>query len=178
MGLHMNRYIKTALLAGAAWSALSTIVVAQDAPGQTQEEAAAAVGDVIVTARRRDEALKDVPISVSALGAERLEETGASDITALQQQTPNATVQVARGSNSTLISFIRGVGQQDPLWGFEPGVGLYVDDVYVARPQGAVLDIYDIERIEVLRGPQGSLYGRNTVGGAIKYVTSRLAQDP
>ena len=176
MGLHMNRYIKTALLAGAAWSALSTIAVAQDAPTQTEE--AAAVGDVIVTARRRDEALKDVPISVSALGAERLEETGATDITALQQQTPNATVQVARGSNSTLISFIRGVGQQDPLWGFEPGVGLYVDDVYVARPQGAVLDIYDIERIEVLRGPQGSLYGRNTVGGAIKYVTSRLSQDP
>ena len=177
MGLHMNRYIKTALLAGAAWGALSTMAVAQDAPAQTQDEAAA-VGDVIVTARRRDEALKDVPISVSAIGAERLEETGATDITALQQQTPNATVQVARGSNSTLISFIRGVGQQDPLWGFEPGVGLYVDDVYVARPQGAVLDIYDIERIEVLRGPQGSLYGRNTVGGAIKYVTSRLSQDP
>lgn len=171
----MNRYVKTALLAGAAWGALATVVVAQDAPAQTEE--AAAVGDVIVTARRRDEALKDVPISVSALGEERLEETGATDITALQQQTPNATVQVARGSNSTLISFIRGVGQQDPLWGFEPGVGLYVDDVYIARPQGAVLDIYDVERIEVLRGPQGTLYGRNTVGGAVKYVTSRLSQD-
>jgi iron complex outermembrane receptor protein len=83
-------------------------------------------------------------------------------------------VQIARGSNSTLISFIRGVGQQDPLWGFEPGVGLYVDDVYIARPQGAVLDIFDIQRIEVLRGPQGTLYGRNTIGGAIKYVTKRL----
>ena len=177
MGLHMNRYVKTALLAGAAWGALSTVAVAQDAPAQTQDSAAA-VEDVIVTARRRDEALKDVPISVSALGEERLEQTGASDITALQQQTPNATVQVARGSNSTLISFIRGIGQQDPLWGFEPGVGLYVDDVYVARPQGAVLDIYDVQRIEVLRGPQGSLYGRNTVGGAVKYVTSRLSQDP
>ncbi|HYC99108.1 TonB-dependent receptor [Brevundimonas sp.] len=171
----MNRYVKTALLAGAAWSALSTVVLAQDAVPQTEDTA---VEDVIVTARRRNEALKDVPISVSALGEERLEQTGASDITALQQQTPNATVQVARGSNSTLISFIRGVGQQDPLWGFEPGVGLYVDDVYVARPQGAVLDIYDVQRIEVLRGPQGSLYGRNTVGGAIKYVTSRLSQDP
>ena len=82
MGLHMNRYIKTALLAGAAWGALSTMVVAQDAPAQTQDEAAA-VGDVIVTARRRDEALKDVPISVSALGAERLEAlvaTGANHV--------------------------------------------------------------------------------------------------
>ncbi|MBA3050707.1 MAG: TonB-dependent receptor [Alphaproteobacteria bacterium] len=170
----MNRYVKTALLAGAAWSALSTFAMAQDAP----QEGAASLDDVVVSARRRDELLKDVPISVSAIGEERLEQTGASDITALQPQTPNATVQVARGSNSTLISFIRGVGQQDPLWGFEPGVGLYVDDVYVARPQGAVLDIYDVQRIEVLRGPQGSLYGRNTVGGAVKYVTNRLSNDP
>ncbi|MBX9801754.1 MAG: TonB-dependent receptor [Caulobacteraceae bacterium] len=170
----MNRYVKTALLAGAAWSALSTFAVAQEAP----QDGVSALDDVVVSARRRDELLKDVPISVSAIGAERLEQTGAADITALQQQTPNATVQVARGSNSTLISFIRGVGQQDPLWGFEPGVGLYVDDVYVARPQGAVLDIYDVQRIEVLRGPQGSLYGRNTVGGAVKYVTNSLSNDP
>ena len=170
----MNRLVKTVLLAGAAWGALSATAVAQEVSAETQ---VSSIDDVVVTARRREETLKDVPVSVSALGAERLEETGATDITALQQQTPNATVQVARGSNSTLISFIRGIGQQDPLWGFEPGVGLYVDDVYVARPQGAVLDIFDIQRIEVLRGPQGSLYGRNTVGGAIKYVTSRLDPD-
>jgi len=171
----MNRLVKTVLLAGAAWSALSVTAIAQEAPGQ--DPAVTSLDEIIVTARRRDEQLKDVPVAVTALSSERLEETGATDITTLQQQTPNATVQVARGSNSTLISFIRGVGQQDPLWGFEPGVGLYVDDVYVARPQAAVLDIFDIERIEVLRGPQGSLYGRNTVGGAIKYVTSRLSQD-
>ena len=171
----MNRYVKTALLAGAAWSALSTFAMAQDAVPQ---DGATSLDDVVVTARRRDEALKDVPIAVSALSAQRLEETGASNITALQQQTPNATVQIARGSNSTLISFIRGVGQQDPLWGFEPGVGLYIDDVYVARPQGAVLDIFDVSRIEVLRGPQGTLYGRNTIGGAIKYVTKPLGMEP
>jgi iron complex outermembrane receptor protein len=174
----MNRIVKTALLAGAALSALSTAAMAQDTGTMATGPQASSIDDVIVTARRRDEQLKDVPVAVTALGAERLEETGASDITALQQQTPNATVQVARGSNSTLISFVRGVGQQDPLWGFEPGVGLYIDDVYVARPQGAVLDIFDIQRIEVLRGPQGSLYGRNTIGGAIKYVTSRLSDTP
>ncbi|WP_339933640.1 TonB-dependent receptor [uncultured Brevundimonas sp.] len=174
----MNRYVKTALLAGAALSALSTAAMAQDTGAMATGPQASMIDDVIVTARRRDEQLKDVPVAVTALGAERLEETGASDITALQQQTPNATVQAARGSNSTLISFVRGVGQQDPLWGFEPGVGLYIDDVYVARPQGAVLDIFDIQRIEVLRGPQGSLYGRNTIGGAIKYVTSRLSIEP
>ena len=172
----MNRLVKSALLAGAAWSAISTGAYAQTAAPQQEE--AASVEDIVVTARRRDEQLKDVPIAVSAISAERLEQTGATDITALQQQTPNATVQIARGSNSTLISFIRGVGQQDPLWGFEPGVGLYIDDVYVARPQGAVLDIFDINRIEVLRGPQGTLYGRNTIGGAIKYVTKRLGNEP
>lgn len=172
----MKTLVKTVLLAGAAWSALCATTIAQEAV--SQEPTATALDEIIVTARRRDEQLKDVPVAVTALSADRLEATGATDITALQQQTPNATVQVARGSNSTLISFIRGVGQQDPLWGFEPGVALYIDDVYVARPQGAVLDIFDIQRIEVLRGPQGSLYGRNAVGGAIKYVTARLSPDP
>jgi iron complex outermembrane recepter protein len=141
---------------------------AQDVVAVEEEET------VVVTARRREEALQDVPIAISVETAEELDQRGAENLTVLQQTTPNATVQVARGSNSTLIGFIRGVGQQDPLWGFEPGVGLYVDDVYVARPQAAVLDIFDIQRIEVLRGPQGTLYGRNTVGGAIRYVTAPL----
>ncbi len=134
-------------------------------------------GEIVVTARRREESLIEVPISMSVLTGESLRDTGAVDITVLQDKTPNLTLQIARGSNSTLIAFSRGVGQQDPLWGFEPGVGLYVDDVYVARPQGAVLDIFDVERVEVLRGPQGTLYGRNTIGGAIKYVTKRLGDD-
>ena len=69
---------------------------------------------------------------------------------------------------------MRGVGQADPLWGVDPGVGLYMDDVYIARPQGALLDVYDVQRIEVLRGPQGTLYGKNTIGGAIKYVSRDL----
>jgi len=148
---------------------------AQSAPAEAtaQEET-----EIVVTARRREESLIDVPIAITTQSAEQLEMRGAPDITALQRSTPNLTLQVSRGTNSTLTAFIRGVGQQDPLWGFEPGVGLYVDDVYIARPQGAVLDIFDIERIEVLRGPQGTLYGRNTIGGAIKYVTRRLTDDP
>ncbi|MDQ3140119.1 MAG: TonB-dependent receptor, partial [Pseudomonadota bacterium] len=80
--------------------------------------------------------------------------------------------------NTTLTAFIRGVGQQDPVAGYEGGVGIYLDDVFLNRPQAAVLDIYDVERIEVLRGPQGTLYGRNTIGGAIKYVTRRLDDQP
>jgi iron complex outermembrane receptor protein len=88
------------------------------------------------------------------------------------------TLETSRGTNSTLTAFIRGVGQQDPVAGFEQGVGIYIDDVYLNRPQLALLDIYDVERIEILRGPQGTLYGRNTIGGAIKYVTRRLADVP
>lgn len=148
------------------------VAISQEADGT--EEEARRFGAVTVTAQRREESIQDVPLSVSAFSAEDLEVTGAVDITSVQRLTPNATIEVARGSNSTLIAFIRGVGQQDPLWGFEPGVGLYVDDVYIARPQGAILDIFDIDRVEVLRGPQGTLYGRNTIGGAVKYVTRRL----
>ena len=187
-----NTHFITALKAGTALAFLAaTPSYAQDTTQQPSEDAAAAsmdaavdptdepqvINDIVVTARRREETLQDVPIAITAFSGEALEAQGAADITVLQQKAPNLTLQVARGSNSTLIAFIRGIGQQDPVWGFEPGVGLYVDDVYIARPQGAVLDIFDIERVEVLRGPQGTLYGRNTIGGAIKYVTSRLGND-
>ena len=135
-------------------------------------------GAIVVTARRREESLLDVPIAVSAFSGDTLERAAALDITDLSALVPNVTLEVSRGTNSTLTAFIRGVGQQDPVAGFESGVGLYLDDVYLNRPQAAVLDIYDVERIEVLRGPQGTLYGRNTIGGAVKYVTRRLGDTP
>ncbi|HYJ84367.1 MAG TPA: TonB-dependent receptor, partial [Allosphingosinicella sp.] len=187
----------TALRLGAAVAALAAIpapLYAQDGtPGATEEEAAAAANDaldesatagpvedsdIVVTARRRAENLQDVPIAVTAYSGETLERMGAIDITDLSDTTPNVTIETSRGTNTTLTAFIRGVGQQDPVAGFEAGVGLYLDDVYLNRPQAAVLDIYDVERIEVLRGPQGTLYGRNTIGGAIKYVTRRLSDLP
>jgi len=132
---------------------------------------------IVVTARRREESLQDVPVAITAFSGAELERSGAVDITDIAQVTPNTTLEPSRGTNSTLTAFIRGVGQQDPVAGFEAGVGIYLDDVYLNRPQAAVLDIYDVERVEVLRGPQGTLYGRNTIGGAIKYVTKRLPQD-
>src|SRR5690606_224128 len=141
---------------------------------QTNEDEMQGLERIEVTARRITESLQEVPVSVSSFCACDLEEIGFEDITELQQRIPNATIQVSRGTNSTLTAYIRGVGQQDPLWGFEPGVGVYIDDVYVARPQGAVLEVFDLERIEVLRGPQGTLYGKNTIGGALKYVTKEL----
>ncbi|TPG13558.1 TonB-dependent receptor [Sphingomonas oligophenolica] len=158
--------------------------LAQTAPDTTpaandaNDANAALTGDIVVTARRRSESLLSVPIAVTAFTADKLLKTGATDLTDLQNTTPNTTLKVARGSNSTLAAFIRGVGQQDPVPGFEAGIGIYLDDVYLNRPQAAVLDIYDVDRIEVLRGPQGTLYGRNTIGGAIKYVTKRLPDSP
>jgi iron complex outermembrane receptor protein len=151
--------------------------VAAEANEQT-DEAAPESGEIVVTARRRAEALQDVPIAVSAYSGEQLEREGAIDITDVGDTTPNVTLETSRGTNTTLTAFIRGVGQQDPVAGFEQGVGIYLDDVYLNRPQGAVLDIYDVERIEILRGPQGTLYGRNTIGGAVKYVTRQLPDDP
>ena len=163
-------------VAAAALTALAPAAIAQEA--QEQEATTADDGSVIVvTARRRTENLQDVPIAISAFSAERLENQGALDITDISQITPNTTLENSRGTNSTLTAFIRGVGQQDPVPGFEAGVGIYLDDVYLNRPQAAVLDIYEVERIEVLRGPQGTLYGRNTIGGAVKYVTKMLPQD-
>ena len=166
--------IRAALLASIAVSGLAVT-----APVMAQDEAASAESgdEIIVTARRREENLLDVPIAVSAFSGEALELRGALDLTDIGNITPNTTLETSRGSNSTLSAFIRGIGQQDPVSGFEPGVGIYLDDVYLNRPQAAVLDIYEVERIEVLRGPQGTLYGRNTIGGAVKYVTKRLPQE-
>ena len=84
---------------------------------------------------------------------------------------PNFKISADRATSSTINVYIRGVGQSDPLWGFEPAVGVYIDDVYLARPQTALLDVIDVQDLEILRGPQGTLYGKNTIAGAIKYVT-------
>ncbi|HEY1089654.1 MAG TPA: TonB-dependent receptor [Burkholderiaceae bacterium] len=151
---------------------------AQQAPADKKADEAKAdvsqLDTVTVTARRREETLKDVPVAVTALSAQALETKDIKNLGDLQGQVPSLTVYAARGSNSTLTTFIRGVGQADPLWGVDPGVGIYFDDVFIARPQGALLEVFDVQRIEVLRGPQGTLYGKNTIGGAIKYVSRPL----
>ena len=131
---------------------------------------------VKVTARKREETLQEVPVAVTAFTADALDKLNVEDLSDLDAQVPNLTIYAARGSSSTLTAYIRGVGQSDPLWGVDPGVGIYMDDVYIARPQGALLDVFDVERIEVLRGPQGTLYGKNTIGGAIKYVSKPLPE--
>ena len=170
-----------ALLAGVtalAFTSLAALPAMAQQQDAAKKETVKKEETIIVSARRREESLQDVPIAISAFSGAELEEQGAINITYLNQVVPNVTIETSRSTNTTLTAFIRGVGQQDPVAGFEQGVGLYVDDVYINRPQGAILDIYDVERVEVLRGPQGTLYGRNTIGGAIKYITKRLGPDP
>jgi len=129
---------------------------------------------IVVTARKRNETLQDVPIAVSAFTTADLRTQNVLNLGDLQGKVPSLQVYAARGSNTTLTAYIRGIGQADPTWGFDPAVGIYLDDVYLARPQGAMLDVFNVERIEVLRGPQGTLYGKNTIGGAIKYISKPL----
>ena len=142
-------------------------------------EAEGDFGEVItVTARKREESLQEVPVAVTVVTGELLEDRGAMDIAELQADVPNLSIYPGRNQSTTLTAFMRGIGQADPLWGVDPGVGLYLDDVYIARPQGALLDVYDVGRIEVLRGPQGTLYGKNTIGGAIKYISREITDTP
>ena len=144
----MARTIRTALKIGTALAALAAAPShAQDAAAPETLEDTAAVADaadaaegneIVVTARRREETLLDVPIAVTAFSGEALEAQGAIDITDLADTTPNVTLENTRGTNNSLSAFIRGVGQQDPVGGFEAGVGIYLDDVYLNRPQAAV----------------------------------------
>ena len=158
----------------AAEPAAATAATDAAADNAKKADDATSLEGITVTARRREETLQDVPIAVTALSAATLELRNVQNLGDLAGNVPNLVIHDARGSNSTLTTYIRGVGQADPTWGSDPGVGLYLDDVYIARPQGALLDVFDIQRIEVLRGPQGTLYGKNTIGGAIKYVSKEL----
>ena len=146
------------------------------APEARQETTGNEISDeIVVTARKREEDIQDVPVAITVLSGEQLEERAASDISEIQADVPNLSIYSARNQSSTLTAFLRGVGQAEPLWGVDPGVGLYLDDVYMARAQGALLDVFDAQRVEVLRGPQGTLYGKNTIGGAIRYISRPLS---
>jgi iron complex outermembrane recepter protein len=132
--------------------------------------------EVIITARKREESLMDTPVSITVFSNEKLDAMNLISIDQIAGQTPgmvfDSTSNISGSSNSSSI-FIRGIGQRDYTLAIEPGVGLYVDDVYLAHSIGNVLDIVDVERIEVLRGPQGTLFGRNTIGGAVRLVTRK-----
>jgi len=135
-----------------------------------------ALEEITVTARKREESLQDTPVSVAAFTSADLEARGTVDFSDLGEFTPNVTFDytsaIAAG-NSAAIVMIRGIGAADWTIGTDPGVGIYLDGVYISRTIGSVMDTVDVERIEVLRGPQGTLFGRNTIGGAISVTTKK-----
>ena len=169
MGIPMNRLVKTALMAGAAWGALSTFAMAQDAAPQQDS----VVDEIIVTARRTEESVQQVPLAITAFSGATLERIGAQQITDIQGAVPNLNLVQGRGSSNATNIYIRGIGQPDALQTFDPAVGVYIDDVYYSRIRGTQFDLLDLERVEVLRGPQGTLYGKNTIGGALKLISRR-----
>ncbi len=176
---HLSLAIALTLGLVAGSTAQAAEVVVDTADSSTDTSAQSDGGDgrtdrldaITVTARRREESIQDVPLSVSAFDAQDLEQIQAQNIDSLQGAVPNLNIVQGRGSSNSVNVFIRGIGQPDALQTFDPGVGMYVDDVYYSRIQGALFGLYDIDHIEVLRGPQGTLYGKNSTGGAIKIVT-------
>ncbi len=134
------------------------------------------VEEIVVTARRRSENLQDTPVAITAVSGSMLADRQATSITALNDLAPSLTINSSAafsGSSQTVAVFMRGIGQTDFTLNTEPGVGIYVDGVYISRSVGALLDLVDIDRIEVLRGPQGTLFGRNSVGGALNITTQK-----
>ena len=142
-------------------------VVAQEAGVQVHGP----IEEITVTARRREESLQDVPVAISAFSADALRNLQADNLGALTGSVPNLNLVQGRGSATSANVFIRGIGQPDALQTFDPAAGVYVDDVYMSRIQGALFELYDVQRVEVLRGPQGTLYGKNTIAGAIKVIS-------
>ena len=174
--------LRSTLLLGAGLAALLSV------PAQAQEETPAEPSattaqqkqdsnDIIVTARRRSESAQDIPLAVSVLDAKQLDETGAFNVNRLQQLAP--TLQFYSSNPRNTAVNIRGIGVPFGLTsdGFEQGVGIYVDDVYYSRVASATFDFLDVAQIEVLRGPQGTLYGKNTTAGAINITTNQPSFD-
>ena len=129
--------------------------------------------EVIVTARKREESLQETPVAVTALSAETLRDAGVRNLADLNQIAPNIEVSSANGTAPLANIYIRGIGQRNTGPNIDSGVGIYIDEVYIGRPDGALLDIYDMQSVQVLRGPQGTLFGKNTTGGALVFTTNR-----
>lgn len=176
--------VKSRLLGGA--SALAAVLLiavghepakAQEAVEQTaQAPQVVALEEIIVTARKRAESQQDVPIAVTALSSSDLELRSISDISNVARTMPNVNFSNSSSGSGTPFStsfYIRGIGQNQDLIGTDPGVATYVDGIYVSRAIGALFDVVDFQSVEVLRGPQGTLFGKNTIGGAVNITTQR-----
>ncbi len=164
------------------WLQVLAVMVALAVPSVSWGQAAKAkkpaaaepeVEEITVTAQKREEPLQETPLSVTALTSEALEQKGVADVVDLGQAAPNVRIVSNPGSPASTTISMRGVAQGDPQVALNPKVGLYVDGVYIAKIVGSNLDLDDLDRVEVLRGPQGTLYGRNTIGGAVNFITKK-----
>jgi iron complex outermembrane receptor protein len=170
MSIRIRLAVRAAMVSCVATSVLPLALHAAEAESGLEE--------VVVTAQFREERLQDSPIAISAFSAETLEARSLANVTDLDAFVPNAVIQpLGAGWGATLAAFIRGVGLGDNILSFEPGVPIYVDDVYMGRPQGAIFDLLDLERVEVLRGPQGTLFGKNAVGGTVRLISKKPQGD-
>ena len=164
--------IATVALAGLATAGFGGLAAAQEGT-RTDSKVIQGLEEVTVTAQRREEAEQSVPLAITALSADMLERQQIRNIAQLDQVVPNIVMNQNTGTSSASKIFLRGVGEDESFFTADTPVGIYVDDVYIARQTGAMFDLFDIERLEVLRGPQGTLYGRNTSAGAVKLVSKK-----
>jgi iron complex outermembrane recepter protein len=168
---HNRQILRTALALSVS---LGTLMVAAPAFAQAAADEDSANKEIVVTAQFREQKLQDVPIAITAISGDALDARSQTNITEVANQAPSVTLRPTTAAFGPAISAtIRGLGQIDFNPALEPGVGMYVDDVYYPRLTGANFDLLDVERIEILRGPQGTLTGRNSEGGAIKFVSRR-----
>ena len=170
--MRMNRNWRRALLVTAAACALPTVAEAQSAPADNETASSAALGDdIVVTARKREESLQDVPMSVQVFGGEALAQAGIKDFSEVAYRVPGLKLSAERAVDTEI--FIRGIGSDIQGAGADAAVGIFLDGMYMPRGTGSLLDLYDLERVEVLKGPQALRFGKSVVGGLINYVTKK-----
>ena len=159
-------------------SAVPIAAIGVDQAAVAQETSDSVFEEIVVTAQRREQSIYDVPVAISAFSPETIERQGITDLVDLGKFVPNLNVTgFSAGHTSSANPFIRGIGLQDHLITTEPGVGVYVDGIYLGRQVGQNWNLTNIERVEVLRGPQGTLYGRNSIGGAINIITRKPGEE-
>lgn len=146
-------------------------------PTEQENKSNLVIEQVVVTAQKREQNLQDTPIAISAFDRDALDDLKVRDISDLTSSVPNAQIAPSPGGSSGATITIRGAGMINPAITWEPAVGIYVDGVFVAKNLGGLFDLAEIERMEVLRGPQGTLYGKNTTGGAINVITRKPTQE-
>ncbi|MFM2371989.1 MAG: hypothetical protein RIS85_1711 [Pseudomonadota bacterium] len=162
------------LFAAGSMSALALGIAAPAVAQDAQAENAPTTNEIVVTAQFREQRLQDTPLSITAVDATLLASRNQTDISQIASQAPNVQLtQMGGAFGSSMAAYIRGIGQYDFNPAYEPGVGIYIDDVYFATLTGSVMDLLDLDRVEVLRGPQGTLTGRNSIGGAIKLFSAK-----